>query len=56
MMNMLFTGVVPASPLEPEVKTDVDIQGTWNACKLARYVLDRVSKSIKVMYLKISVQ
>ncbi|XP_060594767.1 methionine aminopeptidase 1D, mitochondrial-like isoform X2 [Ruditapes philippinarum] len=42
------TGVVPASPLEPEIKRDVDIQGTWNACKLARYVLDRVSKSIKV--------
>lgn len=42
------SGIVPPSPTEPEIKTQVQIDATWNACKLARHVLDVVEKSIKV--------
>ncbi|XP_045215720.2 methionine aminopeptidase 1D, mitochondrial-like [Mercenaria mercenaria] len=43
-----LTGVVPPSPSAPEIKTEEQIEGVWNSCKLARYVLDVVAKSIKV--------
>ncbi|XP_052794097.1 methionine aminopeptidase 1D, mitochondrial-like [Mya arenaria] len=33
---------------EPEIKTQSQINGMWSACKLARKVLNRVGKSIKV--------
>ena len=44
-------GKVPAGPLKPEIKTEEQIDGVWNACKFARYVLDHVSKFVKVLYM-----
>lgn len=44
-----LTGVVPPSPSKPEVKTNIQIETLWNACKLARHVLDKVAKSIQVL-------
>ncbi|KAL4227586.1 Methionine aminopeptidase 1D [Mactra antiquata] len=33
---------------EPEIKTTGQIESMWNSCKLARHVMDKVAKSLKV--------